>query len=311
MLATPLLPILDSRFSSSTSASEARTIDTIVAVVNGEPITYYDLKTTYAFAQGEAAPAQPNPRDPTSRPLRAFLEQLINDKIIAQEVAKRGIRVTEEEVAEQIRHIRRQNNLTEEAFRMALQDQGITFDIYREKMAEEMRKGRLIEMDVRSQIDITDTMIQAYFAQHQSDLAVPGKVTLSKILLRKGSARVAEVTQAIKAGKDFQELARGYSEDSVTASRGGRERPKDLSDLHPLIREKVSTAGPGDILGPLEIDKDVYFLRVEDLQQKRTPVLEDARDSIHRKLTQDQVYDKLQVWIDQLRSRSVIEVSWD
>ncbi|MBI2890205.1 MAG: SurA N-terminal domain-containing protein [Nitrospirae bacterium] len=296
----------------SIAAANPLTLDTIVAVVNGDPITYYDLKTAYTFAHMEAVPKHFDPQSQKSKDLRDFLEKLVEDKIIAQEVSRRGVRVSDEEVDAQIAEFRtRYGFTTEKGFVQALEQQGMTLQSYRERMTEEMKKHRLVEMDVRSRIDVTDAMIQAYYSQHRAELAQPARVALSEIVLKKPADGLPRVMERLRAGEDFHAVARDVSQSTATASKGGQLGMIDLADLDLGLRAQIERAQPGSLIGPIETGEAVRLLKVDRVEAHRQPPLDDVRDRISEILLDEAHRTELRKWMDELRARAVIETHWD
>ena len=71
--------------------------DSIVALVNGEPITRRAVDVTAAFALlGDVSDASGRPVDPNDQD--AILQQLIDNALLAQDAAKAGAKVSEDEV---------------------------------------------------------------------------------------------------------------------------------------------------------------------------------------------------------------------
>ncbi len=80
----------------------------IVAVVNGEPVTRFELNQLMYAKVGEGA-----------------VEDLLMSRIISQEIANKKIKVTDSEVAEKLKLIKDQIG-SEESYQQALAIQGMT-----------------------------------------------------------------------------------------------------------------------------------------------------------------------------------------
>lgn len=65
-------------------------------------------------------------------------------------------------------------------------------------------------------------------------------------------ALAKEIYERLQAGADFEELARGYSDDPASAERGGAWRLFERGAQDALLKEAVFTADVGEVFGPLE-----------------------------------------------------------
>ncbi len=107
----------------------AEVIDKIIAIVNKEPILA----------------SQINPR--------ADLETLIDDVLIALEIKKLGLDVSDTEIDLTVSNLMKQHNLTPANFETALKESnGMTLTEYREFLRKQLFKRNLIQNKVKSRI---------------------------------------------------------------------------------------------------------------------------------------------------------------
>lgn len=99
----------------------AEIVDKIIAIVGKEPILLSQLKPGLS------------------------LEDLIDDRVIAQEIKKLGLEVSESELDSTTQNVMKQNGLTAQTFEMALQSQGLTLSEYRASLKKQLYKMRLMQ----------------------------------------------------------------------------------------------------------------------------------------------------------------------
>lgn len=234
-------------------------VDRIVAVVNTDVITEYELQQrvhTVAInlrRQNIALPAMEDLR-------RQVLERLISERTIMQRARQTGIRVDDQMVNASIEQIARQNNLTVDELRQHLLADGVTFDAFRGQIRDEITTQRLREREVDEKITILDSEIDAYLAEQAG---FTGNDTteyhVAHILLPVGSAEeedsVRSAAESIatraRSGEDFTKLAASFSrsEDALTGGDLGWKTAQDL---------------PGDFWTAISADKktgNVYVVR--------------------------------------------------
>ena len=149
-----------------------------------------------------------------------------------------------------------------------------------------------------AEAQVTEEMIQSYFDLNKKDYGTPKKVRARHILFRLGPnadqeaieaarKKALEVLKEARSGKDFAELAKKYSEDPGSREKGGdlgfftRERMvKPFSDAAFAMKK-------GEISEPVKTPFGWHIIKVEDIQEAKEPVLEEAADQIRDKLKKD------------------------
>ena len=148
-LAAAWLPLHVSAQSSASGASRPvaiRSADFIVAVVNAEPITNQEVQTLSLRLQREAQ-AEGRPLE-ASEAKRLALDQLINDKAQIQQARDAGISIDEEALDQAEANVASSNQLTREALRQRLQQDGVALRPFRAPLPSQLLILRVRERDV-------------------------------------------------------------------------------------------------------------------------------------------------------------------
>jgi hypothetical protein len=122
-------------------------VNRILALVDGEPITLYELKD---FAAGDARLSQALAANRAE-----VLDLLITKHLIAMEVQKQGIVVQDADVDRYIASIRERNKINEEQLDAALAQQGLTRERYRAQVREELQRAQLINREIRGKVSVS------------------------------------------------------------------------------------------------------------------------------------------------------------
>ncbi|MGD8723360.1 MAG: SurA N-terminal domain-containing protein, partial [Desulfobacterales bacterium] len=140
---------------SDVQADSPVVVDRIVAVVNDEIITLYDLNT-------ELKPYEENIKalgydaDKTRETLFKLrgdlLNKLIDRKLTDQQIKKNKISVSSKEIDQAIERIKEMRHYTDEEFRAGLAEQGLTMEEYREKLKQQLLRRNLVNREIRSKI---------------------------------------------------------------------------------------------------------------------------------------------------------------
>jgi peptidyl-prolyl cis-trans isomerase SurA len=281
-------------------------VDRVVASVDGNPITNFDLRNPGGAPMN--SPGSNNP--PAAMDPDSTLKQLIAQQLLDEEAQKYADRVDEAEVDRFIQQIEEQNHLTDAQLRAQLQAEGSSYEAFRKRAFTQVETMEMVQREVRTKIHIPDSEIEAYYKSHPEEFTVKDeKYRLAQILIAApGGAPPDNVAAAQKKatsvrelavkGKDFGELARQYSEDD-SKTKGGELGEFNPSDLNDQIAAAVKPTKTGDIAPLVHTRYGFHIIKVEEHQEPGVEPLASVKDQIREKLVTEQAKDKFEHWVDQ------------
>jgi peptidyl-prolyl cis-trans isomerase SurA len=304
-----------------TVALAAEIVDRIVAIVNDEVISLYELnQTVVPYIQKVKASQYPPDveRQVLFEVRNQVLNELINQKLTDQELKQQNISVSEKEVDSTIERLKESRRLTDEELRKALADEGISYEEYRKQTKQQLSRARLVNREVRSKIVITEQDIKDYYDQHIVEYAGKKRYHLRNLYSRvstmatdaeRHNARNAmeAILAELKAGKPFSTLR-----DTETASgqrlEGGDLGEFKLEDLSPHLREAVETMTTGEFTPVIEEPFGYQIVYVENVTESAGKSLAEASSEIEDKLFNEIIDQKYQTWLQTLKDRSHIKI---
>jgi len=165
----------------------------------------------------------------------------------------------------------------------------------------EQRQVRYVVIDpdqVRSQINVSDAELREYYAQHLSDYRVPDRVKVAHILFKttgKSPAEMAtiektaaDVLNQVRAGANFGDLAKKYSEDS-TAQAGGELGWLVHGQTVPEFDSMAFSLKPGEVSGLVKTVYGIHILKVEDKETAHLQSFEEVQNSIRADMEKDRI----------------------
>jgi peptidyl-prolyl cis-trans isomerase SurA len=304
------------------TAIGAEVIDRIVAVVNYDLISLEDLKSQVkpylekVYASGYPPDKE---RQMIFKVREEVLNQMIDQKLTDQEIARYKITASDKEVDNAIERIKQVNSMTDEAFRQALAKEGVTIEDYRKKTKEQILRSNLINREVKSKVVITKEDVKAYYDAHPELYGIEEKYHLANVMIKysenpdssnrmQTQLKMQDVLQELKAGKSIDEVIQTFSSSTVRI-QGGEIGTFSLSTLDPKIREALKDLKPGQYSGIIETDYGSQIFRLLDKGKASGKTLEDASAQIENKLFKDLVDQKFSKWLEELRSRSYIKIT--
>jgi len=315
----PPPPIAPSPAATPSAATQTYgdTVDSVVASVDGNPITSRDLRDPGAVQAAGLAGVPTGAVSPEDS--RLVLKALIEQKLLEEESQKYADKVGEDEVDRYLQSTEERNHLTDEQLRAQLQAQGISYAQFRRKIRAQAQAAAMLDREVRQKIVIPESEIQAYYKAHPSEfssaeekyrlaqilVAVPAEATPDQVAAAQKKAEDLR-TQAVK-GKDFASLARQYSDDE-SKSNGGELGVFSPGDINDQIAAAIKDLNAGDISPVVRTKYGFHIVRVEGHQKAGVIPLDQASAAIREELTTERAKAGLQKWIDeQLTSQHYVE----
>ncbi len=287
------------------AAAGVQVIDRIVATVDGWPITSWELDQ---FVRRAAAGAGADPALVTEGQRRQALDSMINDVLIQRESTRLGLSVPESEIDAYIEQIKRQNGLDDETLALALQQQGLTLESYREQVRKEILKNQLVGRQIRRRVNVTPEEVERYYQEHLDEFAQAAAIKVRQIFfaLPPGSApgdvagaraRLVEAERRLAAGEDFAAVARDLS-DGPEAADGGMIGWMRKGEMLPELEAAAFRLKPGQVSDPLQSPAGIHLLRVDEVEAASHVPLEQVRDQIKERLYGEAVQARFKDWVE-------------
>ncbi len=303
-------------FSLLPSPVRAKVVDRVVAVVNDQVITLSEVDQAAApyFQKYLSGVTDPTEKEAIINKIRhEVLQQLIDDELTKEEAKRLGVEVSPEEIDSALENMAKQNGLTLQEFLDRLKAEGIDLEEYRQRLADQIRRIKLVNIQVKGRIVVTDEEIKEYWEKHY--LSQGKRYYLQQIgfIVKDPSEEKAKMTKAqaaleeLKKGIPFEEVARKYSE-LPTAKDGGNLGYFDLEELSPEMRQMVKKLKPGAYSGIVRGDGIIQIIKVKAIDQEVKRPLDSVKGEIRQRLYQEKVDQRFKQWLKELRSQSYIEV---
>jgi peptidyl-prolyl cis-trans isomerase SurA len=243
--------------------------DDVMARVNGHKITRPEVEKYYKN-QLAGSPQQPSTEQGDNLRLN-ILRELINNEILMQRAEKLGLLATDEEVDSKVNEAKAA--YTQEQFDSRLKERGITMDDFRRDLRRSITIDKVINKEITSKINVTDSDISAYYNQHKAEfnliepqyhlaqiLVTPGPKAQVKNLQKaqndaEAKKKIQQLVNRLDSGEDFASVAMNYSEQPEISPNGGDLGfiPESSLKGDKTAYDAVSKLKPGQYTGVLPI----------------------------------------------------------
>lgn len=163
------------------------------------------------------------------------------------------------------------------------------------------------------------TEVAAAYEQAKPKLNIPARYHLQQIFLAAPADDPAStesvrkqaqalVIKARASGADFASLAREYSQDAQSVTRGGDIGFQSLQQLVPEIRSTVAALDRDEISDPVQSPAGFHVIRLEESQPARLATLEEVEPSLRASLRQQRQQQLAQTYLTHLASSPTLSI---
>jgi peptidyl-prolyl cis-trans isomerase SurA len=256
---------------SARRVNEPLAADRIVAVVNDEVVTLYELRSRLDSALSQLK-RQGTPLPQREVLERQVLERLVMDKVQLQYAKETGLRVDDGQLEQALQRIASGNKMSVGQFRQALEKDGIAFAKFREEIREEMTIARIREREVENKIVVSEGEIDNYLSGESAKGGGGEEYQIAHILLRapesaspeqiqKLKLKTEQVLDRLKKGDDFAQVAAAYS-DAPDGLQGGSLGWRTRDRLPAIFAEVAVTLKAGEVSPILRSSNGFHLVKL-------------------------------------------------
>lgn len=247
-----------------------QTLDKIVAVVNNEIITEseLDFQTNYVAAQKKLDPDSPDLK-------KQVLNQLIDEKLVYTQANLDSITVSDDEVDQRVDY---EINTYEQQYG-SIQNVEKVYNLSIQKIKRKLRdqvREQLMIQKLQSKnfgnIEVSGKDVEDFYNQFKDSIGViPEKVKIAHIfrspkaspyLKEKYKAKAQAILDSIKNGADFAEMAKKYSDDPGSASKGGDLGFVKRGVFYPQFEAAAFALKPGQLSDVIETPVGFHIIQM-------------------------------------------------
>ncbi|WP_198378300.1 peptidylprolyl isomerase [Neoroseomonas rubea] len=253
---------------SDDAVAQGARVNRVAAVVNGDVVTLAEVESRRRLLALSAGMTG----DVGGRANDQILRLLIDERLRTQEVARRRIPVTDQDIANAVGDIESRNNLPPGGLRANLQRAGIDPRVLYDQIRAQVGWNRLLRTQLGAQANIGDAEVNELLAAARARQGQP-EFLVSEIFLpvntpgQDGEVRrfTDEIISRLRQGAPFPMVATQFSQ-AQTALLGGDLGWIDAARLDPEVAAIVRQMPEGAISSPIRVAGGFVIVT---LRQKR------------------------------------------
>ena len=234
--------------------AQVEVLDQVVAIVDDDIILASELQERVAGVRSNMeARGVEMPSDDVL--IRETLDRLILDSIQLQLANRYGVRIPDQQLDEAMTRLARQNGLTLEQFRIALEQSGQSYAAAREGLRDDLAIQRVQQGNVMRNINISEQEIDNFLTTEEGEAMTQPEYRVVQALLASSrgedadtvaakAAYVDEVLASIQSGTPFEQAVSVIDPYAFT---GGDLGWRKLNDIPSMFADVVPALTVGEV----------------------------------------------------------------
>lgn len=211
--------------------------------------------------------------------------------------------------------VRNKFNNNRAELRKALDQDGLTFEEWRNNFKNSMIVALLREKEVDSKAVISPQAVRDAYEKAGEKYRIPEQLEVRAITIHRGGTdeeatlklkQAEDIRKRLLSGESFEQLAKQVSEDQKAAV-GGYWGWTDPNSRRAEIAAALKVLSVGEISAVIPVGDDLYILKVEGRKNASIVPFETVQESIRNDLYKKEVRRLYNAWIERLKQNAYIK----
>jgi len=327
--------------------ASAQVVEEIIARVNDQIITKSELARSKDQLREEVKQQDSNNADKLyTDKEKDVLRDLIDQQLLLEKGKDLGISA-DTDLIKQLDQMRKSMNLDSmEALEKEAEKQGISWEDFQQTQRNQIITRKVIGQEVGGHLALSKEEEEQFYEEHKKEMEQPESIRLSEILIApkaapataanptepKGVAAASEtpldeaakpapdaaaqaaaeakandLLKQIRAGANFEDIAKKYS-DGPSAADGGALGVFKRGQLAKQLEDTTFAMKVGEVTNVIQAKQGYLILKLLDHQQAGIPPFKDALPKIEDALYYEKLQPALRTYLTKLREDAYIDV---
>jgi len=244
------------------------------------------------------------------------LSSMITTELMFQKSSEEGYIFAEEDVISEMEKIRA-NYPTEELFKTAMTNQGLTEEMFRNQLERNLTIKKFVEEEISSKQTVTEEEMKTYYEENPNLWEREDEVGAKHILIKttkddppdtleSKKARIDALLTRIRNGESLETLAKEHSE-CPSAPKGGDLGYFSRGRMVKPFEETAFLMSVDEVSDVVESSFGYHIIEVYGKREAGTLSFEEAKETIEPDFLQRHTNAALRTLIEELRTNREIE----
>ena len=330
-------------FLSTLAAGQTQVVEEIVTRVNGQIITRSEYDRSKDQLRDDVKQQDPANADKLyAEREKDVLRDLVDQQLLLEKGKDLGI-TGDTELIKRLDQMRKDMKLeTMEELEKAATAQGISYEDFKQNLRNQIITQKVIGEEVGSHLSISKEEEQQFYNEHKSELEQPESIKLSEILiapqkaaaspvagvdtantqdaasdsakqaaetaaLAAAEAKANDVLKQIRAGANFEDMAKKFS-DGPSAAQGGDLGAFKRGTLAKELEDRTFAMKSGDVTDVIRTKQGYVILKVTNHQMAGVPTMKEIEPKIMDALYYQKLQPALRAYLTKLREDAYMTI---
>ena len=288
-------------------------VNSILATVNGEPISLYDIMATTRNEEFQACAALSGKalQDKIMEIRKKAVDSAIDRQLIYEDFLHSGLQLKNHDIEAEIdAAAARMGVVSRSEFAKKLTESGSSPEKFRQELIRFMAIQLMLYRQFNIDVSVTPRDIHEYYQNNPQKFTEPAQVGLAMILLAPDTQKLDEVVENIKKSitddpDRFARLAEDHTSGPGRTS-GGYLGLIEVGRLRSEFAAAIDDFTPGKCFGPIDTADGKVFLKVISFRPAKNIDFADAAPGIKSTLENELREASRKRYIESLRRDAVI-----
>ncbi len=298
----------------SLKQDKASNIDSILASVNGIPISLSDVLYESRRTEARLGMVYSGQKlyDEVLKLRRQILDDIIVRKLVLSEYDKKKFEIPQQYTETLLDEIMESYGCeNREELDERARKAGTSLAELTRKTTEKVIIQVMVNSFYFNYVNVTPRELFEYYEKNISDFSSPAQFRLQLFFLRNDKKDLPKLLKSIKKDlksnnrKIFTSLVVLHS-DGPSAAQGGDVGWIQQKRLRPEFFSALKDKKAGDIVGPVKTDEGIYFLCLADLKSAKTSTFRQVLPKLRAKIIQQRRYKAFAEYVDDLKKDAIV-----
>jgi peptidyl-prolyl cis-trans isomerase SurA len=268
------------------ASAQMQELDKVAVIVDQSVVLESEIAELLRTVKSNAI--RNNQSLPSDRVLRTqAIERLISESLQMQMAERIGIQISDPQLEQTIRNFAAAEGIGLEQLRVQVEQEGMNWDQYRERIRKELVSGEVTRANVRRRVYITPQEINNMIKLIDDQGAEQVEYQLGHILIGFPSGATQEDVDDAKVRADrvitmLQKEDSDFAKIAVTASSGAKALEggdlgwMNVNTMPTLFAEAVQGTKKADLIGPIRSGAGFHILKIHDIRGQQVAEIEEV-----------------------------------
>jgi parvulin-like peptidyl-prolyl isomerase len=292
-------------------------IDRVLAVVNGRPIFYSDIRRKIETGPLVVVSEYPAGKDATNQ-VKA-LNDAINFELVMGAAKDLDIEVTDSDLDQEINRYLDEQKISKDKLPELLRNEGETIENYRRDFRNQMVLRRFQRKVIAPLIKVTDKDIETYYLSQAGvqvndmvevslkQITIKIDASMSKDLAAAKRSLANDIYGKLKNGLDFNDAMGLYSDDPSAKSTDQKPLVIKLKDLSSTLKTSIEPLKAGEFTSPITTGNGITIFQVVERKIGENREFASKKQKIEQELRMHELGTQTGRWLSEQHQRVTIK----